>query len=250
MSYYFVLLYGYFLSIFIIFIIIFFVSHLILILFILFFFLILSSSLYTFINPFYSPSFVFLPWSVEKMSYLYHVYSITFHKPDRSIGEPVVSHEGLLLAPAYISPTSGQVYLLQYHGSKETNPNTVMPAVRIPGVFGNCPVDIAQDSLYKSITFPISHIQLIGVSHDLYAFCRTAKTIAKYNVGTTAEARQNWMSDTMASVKNQGIYKTLETYHNELKEEEMRKFKRRLAGINRRVCSSSIKQPLPPAAKV
>lgn len=181
---------------------------------------------------------------VVNMSYLYHVYAITFTKPDRELNDPFIPHEGLLLAPACISKSSGldqQLYLIQYHGQKEptsSTPGTKIQRPRLPGVFGNCPTDAVQTALYMSVRFPVSHFKLIGVSHDLYAFCRTAKTIAKYNIGSTFEARSNWMRDTILSVTNQGIYKTLEMYTNQLKEEETRKYNRMLAGINRRVSSS------------
>lgn len=185
------------------------------------------------------------------MTHLYHVYTITFNKPDLKPSDPVTPNEGILLAPAYISsPNSGQIYMIQYHGCRDIpNPNTVMPKHRIPGVFGNCPVDTVQTDLYKSTQFFISKLELIGVSNDMLSFCRTAKTIAKYNIGTTQEARLTWLKDTLEMVTNQGVYKSMEKYNAELKQEDLRKFNRRLKGMSRRVCSPPMNQTMSPPVK-
>lgn len=164
------------------------------------------------------------------MSHLYFVYSITYQKPD-SIGSSLTTHEGLLLAPAYIGHTDGQVYFLEYNGDtvsssasrKPSIPHPKLPSWEQPkqeGIFCNSPIDKIQSEIYKSIDFPIIDFSLIGVCQDINGFCKTAKTVAKFNHGASFEATHNWICDVLASVTSQKIYKPILEYKNEQAQNE------------------------------
>lgn len=160
------------------------------------------------------------------MSHLYHVYSICLTRPAAAdTSEPPTPRPALLLAPAHLSATSGQIYFLEYNGqaTPTTPPTLKRPQRKLPswerkepaGVFDDAPVDCLETSAYQSTPYPVSEFTLIGVCQDVTRFCRTAKSVAKFNHGTSPQAAANWVNDVLNSVYSQCIYKPIDEYNNE-----------------------------------
>lgn len=169
------------------------------------------------------------------MSHLYHVYSICLTRPttaaDNSTLDSPTPRPALLLAPAHLSATSGQVYFLEYNGQTTTTSSTsstqstdlrrqhrILPSwerKEPTGVFDDAPVDRLETSAYQSTPYPVSEFTLIGVCQDVTKFCRTAKSVAKFNHGTSPQAAANWVNDVLNSVYTQCIYKPIDAYNEE-----------------------------------
>lgn len=193
------------------------------------------------------------------MSHLYHVYSIAYRKPcPDSPTSKLVDHQGLFLAPAHLSNTSGRVYFLEYTGQPAdgTNyndnvsfrlPNRKLPSWEQPkrdcSAFGfNTPIDETQSALYFSTYFPVYDFKLLGLCQDVNGLCKTAKTVARFNHGLSAQGNLNWMNDVLASAVSQKIYQTVIEHEREKRERE--RLKQRSPSRLQKSSSSSLNKNL------